>query len=231
MVELKTSFIPRRPIIASQEKKGAGLPANIFSTISLVLFFALLTIGAGLYFYKVALEQSIETMSSSLARAREAIDPALVASLKRLDERILVTHGLLENHTVISPIFSLLEKVSLQSIAFEQFSYSAEKEGDPRITLTGKGRDYASLALQSDAFGGDVNIKEPMFSNLRLDNEGKVLFSFSASINKNLLRWRENVKQAPSSVSTPPTPRAKSFLAPKGGVKQTPAGISIPGGL
>src|SRR3989344_6764065 len=187
MVEFKTSFIPKKPIVALSQERRQSLPTNLLSTVSLIVLLFLLVVTGGLYFYKVALKQSIETMSDSLDRAREAIDPVFVGNLKRLDGRLQVARVLLENHTLVSPIFGLLEGVALKSVQFDQFSYALGEKGKPEITLSGKARDYSSLALQSDAFGVSPNVQEPLFSNLRLDAQGKVLFSFTGGIHKNLL--------------------------------------------
>lgn len=205
MVEFKTSFIPKKPIVALAQERRPSLPTNLLSTGSLIVLLFLLVVAGGLYFYKVALKQSIETMSDSLDRARDAIDPVFVGNLKRLDGRLQVARVLLENHMLISPIFGLLEDVSLKSVQLDQFSFSLGEKGEPEITLSGKARDYSSLALQSDAFGGSSNIQESLFSNLRLDTQGRVLFSFTGGINKSLLRWKGE-ESAPSQASpqTPP---------------------------
>ena len=194
MVELRTSFIPKKQIVFEEEKRQST-PVSFLTTISAILFFFLLAVAGGLYFYKATLEREIGTMSESLDRAREAVDAALVASLKRLDDRMQVANVLLQNHVTVSPIFNLLEETTLQSVQFDRFTYLLSDNGETKITLTGKARGYSSLALQSDAFGENQYIVEPVFSNLGLDSEGRVLFSFSSPIKKSFLLWRNNVSE------------------------------------
>jgi len=200
MVELRTSFIPQKPAVSVKEKRGAPL-VDLTIIVPMILFFALLAVTGGLYFFKVSLEKRIETMSVSLDRAREAVDPALVESLKRLDYRIQAADLLIEKHLIVSPVFKLLENLTLSSIELRNFTYTLDGMKGSTISLTGKARGYSSLALQSDVFGEDINIVNPIFSSLGLDSEGSVLFNFTSPINTNLLRWKNNV-QNPSNSST-----------------------------
>src|SRR3989344_5019208 len=163
MVELRTSFIPQKPAVSVKEKRGAPL-VDLTIIVPMILFFALLAVTGGLYFFKVSLEKRIETMSVSLDRAREAVDPALVESLKRLDYRIQAADLLIEKHLIVSPVFKLLENLTLSSIELRNFTYTLDGMKGSTISLTGKARGYSSLALQSDVFGEDINIVNPIFS-------------------------------------------------------------------
>ncbi len=48
--------------------------------------------------------------------------------------------------------------------------------------MNGTARSFNAVALQSDAFGKSSIFKDPIFSNLNLDQEGDVVFDFSAVI-------------------------------------------------
>ena len=198
MAELKTSFIPQKPIIP-REKGEESSSINLLVSLSFIIFLVVLLTAGGLYFYKVALEQRIETMSQSLDRAREAIEPELVTNLKRLDDRIRVSDSLIHSHKVLFPVFKFLENATLQSVQFSQLTYTLIPTGEATISLTGKARGYASLALQSDALGAGAILEEPIFSNLGLDREGNVAFNLSSAIDEKLLLYGNNLA-VPSAV-------------------------------
>ena len=202
MAELKTSFIPQKPIIP-RGKDEESSSTNLFVSLSFIIFLVVLLFAGGLYFYKVALTQRIETMSQSLDRAREAIEPELVTNLKRLDDRILVSDSLLHSHTLLSPIFKFLETATLQSVQFSQLTYTLNPTGEATLSLTGKARGYASLALQSDALGAGAILEEPIFSNLGLDREGNVAFNLSSAIDENLLLFGNNLATPTIAPSIP----------------------------
>ena len=194
MPDLKTSFIPKQPIgVKKKETRPRVIGSLVF--ISLVIFFLTLAVSGGVYFYKALLERNIKTMSQSVERARRIIEPATVLILTRLDSRINATRVVLDNHTVVSPIFDLLEELTLQAVRFEQFRYS---QGADRaeLVLLGEAKDYSSLALQSDIFGENKYIEEPIFSDLGLNARGNVMFNLSIRINKNLLFYRNNLENA-----------------------------------
>jgi polyisoprenoid-binding protein YceI len=52
------------------------------------------------------------------------------------------------------------------------------------VELTGSAKNYATIALQSDAFSSNSLIKNPVFSNLTVDDKTRtVSFKLSFSVN------------------------------------------------
>ncbi|MBI2047787.1 MAG: hypothetical protein HYT27_01475 [Parcubacteria group bacterium] len=195
MAEFKTSFIPKKPLIRENilgQQKGV----NLVLFVSIIIFFATVLIAGGVFLFDVLLKRQESSLTSSIERAREAIEPELVASLGRIDARIKAAKNILDNHTAISPIFDLLEQLTLSSVSFESLRYVVESEGKITFQLSGTARNYSSVALQSVLFGENRYIENPIFSNLQLNNQGSVSFNFSANINKRLVLFSNIISGA-----------------------------------
>ena len=192
MAEFKTSFIPKKPLIRGDEgelQKGV----HIVLFVSIVFFFATLLIAGGVFLYGALLDRQEQGLSSSIARAQEAIEPELILSLERIDARLKAAEHILDGHRVVSSVFELLEQLTLASVSFDNFRYVVEPEGKINLQLSGIARNYSSVALQSVLFGENQYIENPVFSNLQLNNQGNVAFNFSAQINERLTLYRNAV--------------------------------------
>ncbi|MDP3726516.1 MAG: hypothetical protein Q8R36_04960 [bacterium] len=189
MAEFKTSFIPQKPII-QKENQASQSGVNIVLFVSLILFFGTLIVTGGIYLYGAILERQEVSLGASIERAKQAVEPELVSSLVRIDSRIKAVRDILDNHTVVSAFFSLLEQITLSSVSFETFRYVVEPDGKILAQLGGSAKNYASIALQSVLFGENKFIENPVFSNLQLNSIGNVTFSLSANVNKRLVLYK-----------------------------------------
>ena len=72
--------------------------------------------------------------------------------------------------------------------------------------MTGEARGYAALALQSDIFNKSQYFKDSIFSNLKLNTKGDVIFSFRAVVDPSLVSYQREVERigalAPIATST-----------------------------
>jgi hypothetical protein len=59
--------------------------------------------------------------------------------------------------------------------------------------MGGIASSFSSVALQSDIFGENKFIQEPIFSNLNLDSKGDVIFDFSAFVDPRLLSYSDSI--------------------------------------
>jgi len=193
MPEFKTSFIPKKPAPAIKEAKRRGGSVSLLNIIVFIVFLLSITVAGGLYLYKAILDRNIEVMSQNIDRVKEAIEPELIESLAEADRRIESSRLLIDNHMVVSPIFSLLERLTLKSVRYMDFDYKILTEGGPTFSLTGEARNYSALALQSDALGSEKVIKEPIFANLSLNEVGNVTFNFSTPVAASFLLHKNNL--------------------------------------
>ncbi|MFQ5661983.1 MAG: hypothetical protein ACE5F2_01895 [Candidatus Paceibacteria bacterium] len=188
----RTSFIPKEALTAPR-RQAKGSSIGIFFLFTLVVFIGAIALAIGVFLYQQFVLKSIEQKSASLARARAAFEPALIQEISRLDTRIDSAEDILDNHRAVSAFFDLLEASTLESVRFENLEYRTDEGGRTAISMEGRARNFSSVALQSDIFGQNKFIQEPIFSDLNLDKKGDVVFSFSAFIDPRLISYEEVV--------------------------------------
>lgn len=188
---IPTSFIPKRPI----ESSAAPLPhrSGTVGLLSLITFVIVIGTGlafAGVYLYQKQLVSQKAKLEQSIGEARDGIGTEFVSDMKRLDARISGVKELIKNHIVVSPIFEALESTTLHSVQYRDFDYSIKadpvsKTSSLVVELTGTAKNYATIALQSDAFSNNRLIKNPVFSNLTVDDKSRTInfrLTFSVDI-------------------------------------------------
>ncbi|MCX6753258.1 MAG: hypothetical protein NTW62_02870 [Candidatus Nomurabacteria bacterium] len=194
----QTSFIPKRPIV--EETVVRSRPASLFTILSIFIFFTIVIASGGVYFYKGSLSKQIDQMTSDLEIAKNRFEPATIAKFVKLDKRLNSANEILSNHTAISPIFDLLQKITLKTIRYSKFSYVLGDTSSSKITvqMSGQAIGYRSIALQSDLFTQhNKDIIDPVFSNLSLDPKGNVIFDLEFSIDPSFVNYQQLVaKQA-----------------------------------
>ena len=196
MAEFKTSFIPKKPTLAVSNKKTTK-GTSVFTFVSFVVFLLTLVIAGGLYLYQTILNRNVSVMIQSIDRVREAVEPDLIASLSGVDRRIRSSVQLLDKHHIVSPIFRLLEDLTLETVRYGSFQYIVSEQGELTINLRGEAKDYSSLALQSDIFGDEPTVISPIFENLNINLRGNVSFEFSAVISESLILYKNNFNITP----------------------------------
>lgn len=199
--KFQSSFIPKGPAASS----ASGMPStrsrgdrSLLSAISYFIFTASVLLALGVFGYKIYLEYRIGQMSADLSRAQSALDPAAIEELTSLDSRILATKTLVSRHELITPLLDFLEASTLKSVRFTSLDYSAE-ESVPKLALAGEARGYSALALQAQIFNDSRYFKDPVFSDLNLNDKGEVEFSFKAEVNRELLDYTVSPLQAATS--------------------------------
>ena len=184
-----TSFIPKKPETPTTRRRRGGT-VNVFFLLALIIFLAAVTASVGVFLYERVTSQSLGEKKEQLERARAAFEPELIKDLTLIDLRIQSAESILNSHIAFSAFFTLLETMTLKTIQFDSFSYSLSDNGSISIQMKGRGLSFSSVALQSDVFGKDPYIQNPIFSDLDLDDVGKVVFSFAASVDPALVSYR-----------------------------------------
>ncbi len=210
---IRSSFIPQAPISAPsaggrRERKGG---ADLALLVSLVLFFASVVLAVGVFLYVQYLTTAAESKRAQLQRAKEAFEPALIAELTRLDDRMKAADEVLATHTSPSDIFNLLQQLTLQTVAFSNFNFIAQNELEMGITMQGVARSVNSIALQADLLARSGLILNPIFSNINRTIEG-VRFDFTAAVDPTKLRYR--AAEAPAALQPQEAPLPAPFGAP-----------------
>jgi hypothetical protein len=189
----QTSFIPKKPMI--EERAVAPRPIGFLTVTSLFILIALLVAAGGLYFYKGMVSSNITKMKESLKAAESRYEPAKIIELQVLDKRLRASNEILAAHASITPIFELLQKVTMKTVRYTKFSYSTSSSGDQKvlISLSGTAVGYKSIALQSDIFTENKQMIDPLFSNLVLDDKGNVMFDLEFSVDPSFIDYKQNI--------------------------------------
>lgn len=189
----QTSFIPQKPVV--KERTSSSQPVSIFLVISLFVLFAVLLATGGLYFYKGVMKSNITEMEKTLNLAKNRFEPAKIAELQVLDKRLRAASEILSKHIVTTPIFDALEKLTMKTVRYTDFSYElgTEKNASVKVKMSGQAIGYRSIALQSDLFAKNKNFIDPVFSNLTLDANGSVLFDLEFSVDPSFVNYKQTL--------------------------------------
>jgi len=193
-IQIQTSFIPKKTPLPTALAPGMGRRSvNLLPIISIAVFFLAVGLSATVFFYKARLVNVIIAMDADLAAAKKSFEPEFIDEAVRLSTRIEGARGLLANHRALSPLFDLLEKKTLETVRFQDFTFSAKEGKDSTLAMKGQARSFNAVALQSDVFGAERSFKDPVFSNFTLNEVGDVLFDFKTTLASELLQYRETV--------------------------------------
>lgn len=158
--------------------------------VAIIIFILTLSVAGGVFLYKKSLINKIKIIDTNLVKAKNSFDVELIERIKTLNRRIESSKKLLDAHTAVSPVFDLLENETLATIRFDSFTYELKDDGVPSIRLSGQGKYFTSVALQSDIFGNDKAFKNPIFSDLNPDLIGNIVFKFSANIDPKVVSYK-----------------------------------------
>ncbi len=212
--KFQSSFIPKGPLAgsgAASVMPAKMRPKSLTSLIVYLIFGVSLAGALGVLAYRLYLGYSIKNMQSKLETVRESLEPDIINELLRTNDRLSSTEMLLNSHKALSPLFSFLESSTPRSVRFNEFSFTTSQEG-LRLVLKGEASGYGALAGAAKIIQDSPNFKDPIFSDLKLDERGNVTFSLKALISSDLLSYERQItaleKLLPPSlpsVSTPAT--------------------------
>jgi hypothetical protein len=186
--EFQTSFIPKKTVIESPKRIKSG--GGAINLIAFIVFLASLIAAGGAYFYRESVKTDIEEFKRSLAVAKNQFEPSLITELQILDKRLNAATTILEKHIAVSPIFVLLEEVTLPTVRYSDFSYEVDTTTNlVNVTMKGEAKGYNFIALQADLFDDNKFIKNPIFSDFVLDQTGNIDFNLTFSVDKSLVSY------------------------------------------
>ena len=208
--KFQSSFIPKGPIVSNVPGAPIGRRTrqekSLFYILASTVFIMSVLSALGMFGYKFYLKYSIDQMGANLEDARLTLQPEVIRELTRLDNRILSSQKLLARHQILSPLFEFFEVSTPKTVRFKDFSYTKTPQG-LELKIIGEARGYAALALQADVFDKSQYFKNPIFSDLSLNEKGDVNFSFKAMLDPTLVSYERKVERLGASpiVQTEPT--------------------------
>jgi hypothetical protein len=173
-----------------------------------VLVFIISLAGAGFVFgYKQVLLKNQESYRVSLKKTEEKFENVLINKLKKINQKIDLSKQLLKSHVSISEIFDTLNQLTTESIRLNTFDFTTTQT-DFGISIKGTGKDFSSVAWQSDVFGASEDygnkkkIKNPVISDLIVEPGGNVTFTLTASIDPKELSYEQKIISESESGNT-----------------------------
>lgn len=191
--QVATSFIPKEALTVERERGSIGL----FMLITLFLFVVSLLAAGVVVAYTQVLNKTLADNKAQLEIQKGAFDPATIADLMRLDSRIEQSKQLLSKHVAPSAIFDLLSQDTLINVQFTSFDYKYDDTGAVSITMDGAADSFATIALQSDAFGKSSALKDVIFSKISIDTHGRVNFTVNASVDPSFISYAKQIATQP----------------------------------
>ncbi len=231
---LQATFMPRQPATPGGAYPGQRGQKSFFMTISVILFLLVIVAMGGLIAYKSFLKGSNTDKQGQIEEAIKNFEPELTKELTIIKNRMDAGKNLLDSHRAVSLFFSLLELNTVQVLRFTEVSYSVSPDKKIMISMKGEARSYNAIAFQSDVFSKVEQLKNPIFSNLNLDDEGIITFDFDAEIDSNATLYKNLISGLPiptvpasmNATSTATTTPSTSTTTPANRGTRTPGRVS-----
>lgn len=204
--KFQTSFIPKTPITTSSSSsfKAPG-SISIIGTFSTIFFVLVILVSGGLFVYERSINSNITQSQNALVQAKSAFESADNKKIILVSNQLKSIKALLSGHTVVSPLFALLEAQTLPTVKFTTFSFTQDATGVVSITIEGDAQSYASLAQQSSIFSSLPYLKKVEFNDITLSELGTVHVKIKAVVDPEILLYTKKIQAvsvAPSYLLT-----------------------------
>jgi hypothetical protein len=184
-----TSFIPQQPLLKVEGTSQRKEPLNIALIVAIIIFIATAITGGGLYYWKTQVMKKVEAKGIELKEAEKYFRAQDIDMFKHLQVSLDTAKRLVDEHTIFSVVFDLIEERAAQNIALTGLGYSQEVDGTV-VTLSGQSPSYAALYFQIDTWRKvQPMVKSVTLSTFTLqDTSGVVDFTVKVVIDPMYLR-------------------------------------------
>src|SRR3989344_2014640 len=192
-----TSFIPQQPLLKVEGSARRFESVNIILVIAFFVFFVTLIVWGGMYFYKTSIDKRIAESEKEL-QSKEA-------NLK-IDERLSIAKGLLQNHVAFSTILTLLEEITAKNIGLTGLKYSVDSDnGSITLDLSAQAPSYSAVYAQVEAWREMRSIlREVKVDMPRVDTvSGIVSFAAKLAIDPGYVKYARLVQVGSSATEAP----------------------------
>lgn len=211
---LQASFIPKKPLTEPRGRHGFS---GLVLLIAVLLFVASIAAAGGAFAYQGLLQKSLQGKKDSLVKYQEAFDLPSIQALVRFDSRINEAKAVLAKHIAPSTIFFFLSQQTLEKVQLTDFTYDLGSGSAASVSLSGVADSFSTVALQSDQFGASKVLKDIIFSDIAVEEGGRVSFRVDAKVDLSLLLYSKNLGVAqelpPASSQQPAAPAASTTPA------------------
>lgn len=181
----QSSFIPKG---VAGEEGAKNKTTSIAEVLAISVFILTILSSAGLFVYKGMLKSGIENLRIRLSEAGQAIDKDKIKEMSAFSKKMNLISSIVDKHQVISGFISSLASSTVKTVYFNEFSYSF-LQGDLNVSMQGSGDSYGTVALQESLFRKNKYWKDVSFSNLSLEEKGRVGFKVSVSVDPEIVTY------------------------------------------
>jgi hypothetical protein len=178
---IPTSFVPHLGNTPSPHRLE---PVTFLSVLAYVLLGIVCAIAIGIFIYGRVLTSVHASKEAELSAVQATIDPATIETFVRLHNRLESSRSLLGAHPAFSKVFASFEKIIPMKTRFTSLRFAMQEDGSASVDGTGVAQSFNVLAATSQMFASDTRIKNAVFSNIRVNKDGSVVFSLSAKIDQ-----------------------------------------------
>jgi hypothetical protein len=201
----RSSFIPKETsgVVPVQARKRRTI--HIFGVLSSTLLIASLIAAGVIYFYVDHLNKQLDSSKLELSQISQADNDEKIAEVRTYDHKLNVAHTILDNHIAASHLFEEIENSTKQTIQFESLEYTYDPGFEAQLTLKGKTKEFASVALQKMQFledtlfsdflinqittSGDAATKDGKTATTDTSKGNKVGFGVKGIFKKDILKY------------------------------------------
>lgn len=192
---MQSSFIPKTSISADRGGRSSST-VNLFFLISVLILIVTLAIAGFFFFYNANQQKQIDTITASLiASEKKDYSEPIVDAWTALDKRTRAANEMLQRHYAVSSLFKLLQDLTVKNIRFTRFDFTLKDDAAEKtsisLALSGEGRSYNAVSYQSDVMKSSESLDDALFSDIRLDEKGNILFSMKASVDPDLTSYKK----------------------------------------
>lgn len=207
---IPTSFVPR-PSSPQRFRTDLTGAFGFFAYFVFGLSF-LLAIGVFVYGRILAAEQA--SKDTALAAAVASIDSTTAEGFVRLHDRLALSESLLDQHIAFSGFFALIDRILPTTVRFTSLHLSIDPTGVAQVEGSGTAKSFNALAAASAAFAADGNIKDAIFSSIKVNKDNSVTFLLAASLDPKVIAFDPSAAPAAPAVATPAATSTASSSPP-----------------
>lgn len=184
--DFQSSFIPKGPVTTDGAKKSS---LSIIGILGVLLFVLALLGAGGIEAYKYMLKSDISALQTELANAESGIDKATINQMSDFSDRMDVVKSIVLKHRVVSRFLDTLSTSTVKTVRFSNLSFGSLTPDSLSVKLQGETNSYSSIALQEKIFSDIKYFKSMKFSNLGLQDAGKVMFDLDIVVDPAIAQY------------------------------------------
>lgn len=206
--KITTSFIPKESI--NQAPRRRSEPMGIVTLVAILLLVLSIFYFSGVFAYRFYLYNKINRpcpvgegndkscgLKASLDIETRNLQQEKIERLKRLDTKLKLGTGVLNQHQTLRPFFDALSDLTTHNVQYKKFAfnYNEKTTKEVMMTLEGVASSYDEIAVQAKVFeeqGKSRSILKSDFYNFETTPENQVAFSLDLLVDSSLLSYIEN---------------------------------------